>query len=80
MKQLRWLMNTVTLSKFYEKPQFYLDEIVKSNKETILIKNGKPYLKILSVIDTNPKNLFKDSIIFEGDIISPIEVDWEANS
>jgi hypothetical protein len=73
-------MNTITYTKFNEKPQFYMDKIVKSDKEYILLKNGKPYLRINPIKEKQDNNPLKDSLIFEGDIISPIDEKWEADS
>jgi len=39
------------------------------------MKNGKPFFKILPVNE----NKLKDSIIFESDIVSPIDEKWESN-
>ncbi len=70
-------MNTITYTNFNEKPKYYLDEIAETNLEAIILKNGKPYIKILPLKEK--ENPLKNSIVFEHDIISPIEVEWEAN-
>lgn len=73
-------MNKIAYSKFNERPQYYLDEIVKTKQDTMIVKNGKPYIKIYPVMGNKIKNPLKNSIIFENDIISPINVEWESNS
>lgn len=72
-------MNTVTIANFNENSKRYLDLISKNNEDIIILKNKKPLFKI-SPINKIPKtNLLKDSILFEDDIISPIDEKWEVD-
>ena len=68
-------MNTITYSDFTEKFTLFIEEIVKNNESALILKNGKPFFKILPV----EENKLKGSIIFESDIISPIDEKWDAN-
>jgi prevent-host-death family protein len=70
-------MNTVTYSKFNENSKRYLDEIVKTHGDIVIIKNGKPFFRILPIINRT-KNPLKNSILYEEDIISPIAEDWKS--
>jgi hypothetical protein len=72
-------MNTITYTKFNEKPEYYMKEIFNTKEDTVILKNGKPYLKIYHIPENNKINPLKNSIIFEKDLISPINVDWESD-
>lgn len=72
-------MNTITYTKFNKNPDYYLTEIFKTKVDSLILKNGKPYLKIFPVEENNLLNPLKNSIIFEKDLINPINVDWESD-
>ena len=70
-------MNTVTYSNFNENSKYYLENLVKSNEEIIILKNKKPAFRIIPVNTNKPANILKDSIVFEEDIVSPTNENWE---
>lgn len=72
-------MNTIAYTCFNEKPEYYMNEIFNNKEDAVILKNGTPFLKIFPVVDKIKINPLKNSIIYETDIISPIDVDWEAN-
>lgn len=71
-------MNTVSYNAFTENSKLYLDGIVASNQEIVILKDKKPVFKVLPINTNNSSNLLKDSILFEADIVSPISDTWEA--
>ena len=71
-------MQQITITDFNQKPDFYLQEITDTQEDTIILKNGMPFYKILPLTNKNDNSL-KNSIIFEGDLLSPIEDNWEVN-
>jgi hypothetical protein len=71
-------MNTITYKSFTENSKHYLDSISDNNVEIIIIKNKKPAFKISTFKTAVSKYSLKNSIIFEKDIISPIEEKWES--
>jgi hypothetical protein len=72
-------MCTVTYSNFNENSKRYLDDILRNNEEIVILKNKKPTLKISSLTSKIQENLLKNSIIDEGDLISPIDEKWSCD-
>ena len=57
-----------------------MDEVAENGEEIVITKNGKPVAK-LTAYRERPKTLFgidKGRLEILGDIISPIDVEWEA--
>ncbi len=57
-----------------------MDEVNRSGKEIIITKNGRPVSKLVPY-RTKPATLFgahQDQIAITGDIIAPVDVEWEA--
>jgi hypothetical protein len=71
-------MNTVLLSEFEANCHWFLEQVEKSNNPLILIKNGKPFTQILpyQVPQKSLFGLYKNQIEIKGDILSPIETEW----
>jgi antitoxin (DNA-binding transcriptional repressor) of toxin-antitoxin stability system len=58
-----------------------MDEVAENGEEIIITKNGKPVAK-LTAYRERPKTLFgidKGRLEILGDIMSPIDVEWEAD-
>ncbi|MCY4576494.1 MAG: type II toxin-antitoxin system prevent-host-death family antitoxin [Chloroflexi bacterium] len=57
-----------------------MDEVAETGEEIIITKNGKPVAKL----SPHPKRFGppfgrdRDRLIFLGDVVSPIDVVWEA--
>ena len=71
---------TIKASEFKAKCLKLMDEVAENGEEIVITKNGKPVAK-LTAYRERPKTLFgidKDRLIILGDIISPIDVEWEA--
>ncbi len=72
--------HTISASQFKAQCLKLMDEVNRTGEEIIITKNGKPVSK-LAPISKKPASLFgahKDEIEITGDIISPLDVDWEA--
>ena len=72
---------TVPAGQFKAKCLQIMDEIAQTREPVIVTKFGKPVVKIVPAVDAT-FSLFgalKGSVLYEGDIISPIDVEWEAN-
>ena len=74
---------TMKASEFKAKCLGLMDEVAENGGEIVITKNGKPVAK-LTAFHERPKSLFG---IDKGpaekslaDIISPIDVEWEAQS
>ncbi len=71
---------TIKASEFKATCLKLMDEVAETGEEIIITKNGKPVAKL-----TPHQKRFKppfgrdrDQLIFMGDILSPIDVVWEA--
>jgi prevent-host-death family protein len=59
-----------------------MDWVAAGHEEIVITKRGKPVAKLVPVEEKLPQDVFgcmKGTAIQLGDIISPIDVDWEAN-
>ena len=71
---------TIKASEFKATCLKLMDEVAESGEEIVITKNGKPVAK-LTAFHERPKTLFgidKGRLEILGDIISPIDVEWEA--
>jgi len=71
---------TIKASEFKAKCLKLMDEVSETGQEIIITKNGKPVGKLVPYRQ-KPKTLFgahKDEITIQGDIISPLDIEWEA--
>ena len=71
---------TIKASEFKAKCLKLMDEVAENGEEIVITKNGKPVAK-LTAYRERPKTLFgidKGRLEIWGDIISPIDVEWEA--
>ena len=74
-------MKTIQAGKFKAQCLVLLDEVAQTHEHLVITKHGKPVAKLV------PYDTEKDSTetplrglaTFVGDIISPIEDEWEAN-
>lgn len=66
----------IAAGEFKSKCLALLDEVARTGETLIVTKRGKPVAK-LTPVDAPPSLI--GSVLYEGDIISPIDVEWEAN-
>ena len=73
---------TIKASEFKATCLRLMDEVAKSGKEIVITKNGRPTARLVPY-----RKRFRDwfgadrgSIEILGDIISPIDVEWEAEA
>ena len=72
----------VKASEFKAKCLKLMDEVAENGEEIVITKNGKPVAK-LTAYRERPKTLFgtgRGRMKILGDIISPLDVEWEAQS
>jgi prevent-host-death family protein len=70
----------IKASEFKAKCLRLMDEVRETGKEYIISKNGVPVSKLVP-IKTKRTTLFgmhKDQITIKGDIVSPLDVEWDA--
>ena len=71
---------TMKASEFKAKCLQLMDEVADGGGEIVITKNGKPVSRLVPY-EERPKSLFglgRDRMKIIGDIISPIDVEWEA--
>ncbi len=73
---------TIKASEFKAKCLQLMDEVAATGEEIVITKNGRPVSKLMPYRE-KPKTLFgidRDKIVILGDIVEPIDVEWEAES
>ena len=54
-----------------------LDDVELSGREVVITKRGRPVAKVVPV-KSGPGVPIPDLIVHQGDLVSPIEVEWDA--
>ena len=73
---------TMKASEFKARCLKLMDEVADTGEEIVITKRGKPVAKLTSHRE-RPKTLFgidRGRLEILGDIISPIDVEWEAET
>ncbi len=73
-------VRTIKASEFKAKCLKLMDEVAESGQEIVITKNGRPVSR-LTPYRERPKSWFgvdKGKIEILGDIVGPLDVDWEA--
>ncbi len=74
------IMQTIKASEFKAKCLALMDQVNETGDEIIITKNGVPVSKLTPIIN-KPKSLFglkKDQLKITGDIIEPLDNQWDA--
>ena len=72
----------IKASEFKAKCLKLMDEVAASGEEIVITKHGRPVSR-LTPYRKKPKALFgryRDNIRILGDIVGPIDVEWEAEA
>ncbi len=70
---------TVPAGEFKAKCLKLIDEVAMKRQTLVITKRGKPVAEVIPI--RSPGDLvgsMRGSVLWEGDIISPIDVEWEA--
>jgi prevent-host-death family protein len=67
--------DTMPAAKFKANVLKVLDKVARTGRGVTVTKHGKPVARVEPV--RAPRSL-KGSVLYEGDLISPIDVEWEA--
>ncbi len=76
------MLMEIKAGEFKAKCLELMDLVAEKREEIIITKRGKPIAKLVAIDSVPVRDAFgwmKGTIFFEGDIISPIDVEWEAN-
>jgi len=70
----------IKASEFKAKCLALLDEVERTRQPVVITKRGKPVAELVPHASKkrNLWDLLKHELFIEGDIISPIDVEWEA--
>ena len=74
-------MRTIKASEFKAKCLQLMDEVAETGEPLVITKNGKPVAQLAPLPHKRKSiwGLHKGQIEILGDIIEPIDVEWEAN-
>ncbi len=70
----------IKASEFKAKCLALMDEVERTGRGVVITKNGKPVAELVPHRSKKKDALgiWKDKVFITGDIISPIDVEWEA--
>ena len=74
------MASTITAGEFKAKCLKLLDEVAEKRETLVITKHGKPVAQVvpMPVKQTDIVGSMKGSVTILGDIISPIDVEWDA--
>lgn len=74
------MKSTIPAGEFKAKCLKLLDEVAEKRTTLVITKHGKPVAQLVPAPSEriDPFGALKGSVLWEGDIISPIDVEWEA--
>jgi prevent-host-death family protein len=75
------MATTIPAGEFKAKCLKLLDQVAERRETLIITKRGKPVAEIKPIEEKERKPFvgsMKGSVLYMGDIISPIDVEWEA--
>lgn len=75
-------MKRIAAGEFKAKCLALLDDVAKTHEQLIVTKHGKPVACVIPYLEEEQavRNPLKGSVIFEADLVSPIETTWEVES
>lgn len=75
-------MKTIPAGQFKAHCLSLLDEISKKQGRLVVTKHGKPVAQVVPFHSKEKpsENPLKNSVVFEGNIVDPIDEGWEAAS
>jgi prevent-host-death family protein len=71
---------TIAAGEFKAKCLKLLDEVSETRETLVITKHGKPVAQLVPVPAerVDPFGAMRGSVLWEGDIVSPLENEWEA--
>ena len=75
------MLNTIGAGEFKAKCLKLLDEVASTREPLVITKHGKAVAKLVPMEpEADLFGAMAGSVRFEGDIISPLESEWEAGA
>ena len=70
----------IKASEFKAKCLALMDEVERTGQPVVITKKGKPVAELIPhrPRTKNARGILKDELFITGDIISPIDVEWNA--
>jgi prevent-host-death family protein len=70
----------IKASEFKAKCLALMDEVARTGVAVVITKNGKPVAELVPHHPRKPalRGALKDKLFIVGDIMSPIDVEWDA--
>jgi prevent-host-death family protein len=74
------MSRTIKASEFKAKCLALMDEVQRTGESYVITKNGEPVAELRPhrPKKRSPFGVWKDSVQIVGDIMSPIDVEWDA--
>lgn len=74
-------MQTVKAGDFKARCLALLDQVAEHGEPILVTKRGRPVAVVSAPTSTddNPRERLFGSVVFEGDLVSPIDEAWEAD-
>jgi prevent-host-death family protein len=73
------MQTTIAAGEFKSKCLKLLDEVAETRQTLVITKHGKPVAQVTPIpAQENIVGSMKGSVLWMGDIISPIDVEWDA--
>jgi len=70
---------TIAAGEFKAKCLKLLDDVAENRETLVITKHGKPVAQVTPMpVKENIVGSMKGSVLWMGDIISPIDVEWDA--
>ncbi len=73
-------MKTIPATEFKTRCLALLSEVAENHETLIVTKHGKPVARVLPYVAQSDVNPLKDSVLFETDLVSPIDDAWDAEA
>ncbi|MBT9330708.1 type II toxin-antitoxin system Phd/YefM family antitoxin [Paracidobacterium acidisoli] len=73
------MSTTIGAGEFKSKCLKLLDEVARTNEPLVITKHGRPVAKVVPMPpEGDLVGSMRGSVVWQGDIISPLENEWEA--
>lgn len=73
-------MKTVAVAEFKAKCLALVEQVRSRRERVIITKYGEPVAEVIPIHSqkSTKDHELRNSVIYEGDLLSPIDVEWEA--
>lgn len=76
------MSRTIKASEFKAKCLALMDQVERTGTAVVITKNGRPVADLVPHRSSKKKStlrgIWKDQVFIIGDIISPVDIEWEA--